>query len=153
VKFHLGLLALFYVHIAFAAPLSITSTKMHTDDTAKQAHFIGDVVLKQGQDWLTSDTLIVYVDENKTAQKYEAIHNVKFEVKKGETIYQGKANKVIYNPLEDIYTLLGNAHVKDTLLNRDTIGEKIVVDLTNESLKVEGDKLKPVKMTFEVGKK
>jgi lipopolysaccharide transport protein LptA len=150
-KFHIVGLFMLSFHLLFAEALNITSTRMHAKEAQKEAHFIGNVVLKQLTDWLTSDKLIVHFDDNKTVQMYEAIGKVEFEVTKKGSLYEGRAHRVIYTPITKTYTLLGNAYVKDKTLGRETTGDTIVMDLTQERFDVDSNQTKPVEMTFEVG--
>ena len=55
-----------------AEKVEVTSKNFYAKDAEKQAHFIDDVLVKQGKSWIHSDELIVYFnDQNETIQ-YDA---------------------------------------------------------------------------------
>ena len=57
----------------FAEKIEITSDSMKAEDLRKEVHFVGNAKIKKMDDWLHSDTVIVYFDENNETRMYEAL--------------------------------------------------------------------------------
>ena len=124
----------------FAEKVEITSTSMRAENVKKEVHFIDDVHIKQGDDWLDADKVIVYFDENNETKMYEAIGFVTFEFKHEKHSFKGRANKVIYNMLTSRYVLRGNAVIDDNdfMLKRHVSGDEIILDMFTGRVNVKG---------------
>jgi len=136
----------------FAEKVEITSDSMKAENLKKEVHFIGNVKVKQLNNWLHSDNVIVYFDENNETKKYEALGSVTFEFKKEKSFYRGSANKVVYNPVKSQYILIGKAVIDDLINKRHINGDKIILDTVTGNAKVKGSKKKPVKFIFDMEK-
>ena len=143
-------MALFFTSSLFAEKVEVTSDKMHTESLKKEVHFVGNAKVKKEQDWIHSDRIIVFFNENNETKQYKAIGNVDFEFKNEKGHYKGKADTVEYFPIKSLYILTGKANVDDLMNKRSVKGDKITVDmLTGDSI-VKGSKKKPVKFIFEM---
>ena len=139
----------------FSEKVEITSDSMNAENMKKQVQFIGHVKIKQVENWLDADKVIVYFDDNNETSKYEAIGSVLFEFKKENTFYDGHANKVIYFPNKSQYILTGNAVINDIINKRYVTGDKIEFDMITGNAKVKSTrnakgKVKPVKFIFNM---
>jgi len=135
--------------------VEITSISMEAKNLKKEVTFIENVKIKQVDSWLNADKVVVFFDENNETKKYDATGNVEFEFinKEKKTSYKGKAKKVTYFPIKDLYILKGKAVVNDTINNRTIKGDLINLDMTTGDANVEGKNNKPVKFIFDMGKK
>ena len=143
----------------FAEKVEVTSKNFYAKDSENQAHFIDDVLVKQGQSWIHSDKLIVYFNDNNETIQYDAIGNVTFEIFKENVPgsidghYKGSAEKVSYYPKTSKYLMAGNAIVNDLLKNRNIKGNTIVVNTLTGYSSVKGNSKKPIKFIFDTEKK
>ena len=134
----------------FAEKVEITSTSMRAENVKKEVHFIDDVHIKQLDDWLHADKVIVYFDENNETKMYEAIGLVTFEFKDEKSAYKGSADKVTYYPATSYYILTGNAIIDDLINKSHIAGDEITLDMVTGNANVKGNKKKPVKFIFEM---
>lgn len=137
----------------FAQKVEITSDAMHAENMKKEVHFIGNVYIKQGKNWLRSERVVVYFNKNNMTEKYMATGGVRFEFKQKKNFYQGKANNVTYFPNKSHYILEGNAVIDDKINNRHVRGDKIVFDMVTGNAKVKGSRKRPVKFIFDMDAK
>jgi lipopolysaccharide export system protein LptA len=137
----------------FAEKVEITSDSMKAQNLQKQVHFIGNVKIKQLNNWLHGDKVIVYFNEKNETKMYEATGAVTFEVKKENNFYKGSADKVIYYPKKSQYILTGKAVIDDLMNKRHINGEMITLDMITGNADVKGNKKKPVKFIFDMEKK
>ncbi len=147
------ILVLLLPFLLYAEKVEVTSKSFYAKDEEKQAHFIDDVLVKQGKSWIHSDEVIVYFDDNNETIQYDAIGNATFEIARDQGNFKGKAKKVTYYPKTAKYLLAGNADVLDILKDRHIIGSIIVVDTTTGDAVVKGGGSKPVKFIFDTEKK
>jgi len=150
-------ICLFFTNV-HAEKVEITSDSMNAENMKKEVHFVGNVTIKQSENWLHGDTVIVYFDENNETNKYEAIGTVTFEFKKEKSFYKGSADKVTYFPSKSQYLLEGKAVIDDKINKRHVNGEKIELDMLTGNAKVKGavnakGKIKPVKFIFDMESK
>lgn len=137
----------------FAEKVEITSTSMHAENVKKEVHFIENVHIKQGDDWLHADKVIVYFDENNDTKMYEGIGSVTFEFKDEKSAYKGSADKVTYYPVKSLYILIGNAIIDDLVNKSHVAGDEITLDMLSGNATVKGNKKKPVKFIIEMESK
>jgi len=137
----------------FAEKVEITSDSMKAQDLQKEVHFIGNVKVKQLEDWLHGDKVIVYFDENNETKMYEAMGSVTFEFKKEKSFYKGSADKVTYYPTKSQYILIGKAVIDDLINKRHVNGDEITLDMITGSANVKGNRKKPVKFIFDMENK
>ena len=72
--------------LLLAEKVEITSDAMNAENMKKQVHFLGNVKIKQVENWLNADKVIVYFNENNETERYEAIGSVTFEFKEKEHV-------------------------------------------------------------------
>jgi lipopolysaccharide export system protein LptA len=138
---------------SMAEKVEITSTSMKAEDLKKEAHFIGNAKITKGKDWLHSDTIIVYFEQNNDVNRYEALGSVTFEMNTDKSAYKGSAKKVVYFPLTSTYVLTGKAIVDDLINKRHVNGDKITLNTLSNDVNVVGTKKKPVKFILNMKEK
>ncbi len=134
----------------FAEKVEITSDSMKAENLKKEVHFIGNVKIKQLNNWLHGDKVIVYFDENNETKMYEAMGTVTFEFIKEKSFYKGSADKVTYYPKKSQYILTGKAVIDDLINKRHINGDEITLDMLTGNANVKGNKKKPVKFIFDM---
>ena len=134
----------------FAEKVEITSTSMQAENAKKEIHFIGDAKVKQSDDWLHADRVIVYFDENNETKMYEAIGSVTFEFNEETRHYTGSAEKVTHYPLKSFYVLKGQAVIDDLINKSHVAGDEIRLDMLTGKANVMSNKKKPVKFIIEM---
>ena len=147
------ILLLILPFLLYAEKVEVTSKNFYAKDSENQAHFIDDVLVKQGKTWIHSDELIVYFDDNNETIQYDAAGNATYEIFKEQNHFKGSANKVTYYPKSSKYLMAGNAVVHDIAKDRHVKGNTILVNtLTGDSV-VKGNGKKPIKFIFDTGSK
>jgi lipopolysaccharide export system protein LptA len=126
---------------------------MNAMDLNKEVHFTGNAKVKQLNDWIHADEIIVHLNKDNQAKMYEAIGTVTFEFQNDKGHYIGSSDIVKYYPLTSLYVLTGKAKVNDVLNKRTAKGDEITVDMLTGNSNVKGSKKKPVKFTFDSEKK
>jgi len=154
-KFLVGLFLSTSLLFAQADKLIIDAKNFETNDAKGLSTFTGNVKLKLTKDKLSSDKLEIYVKaqtkgKNKKPLKYIATGNVNFEIFSKKKHYKGKGNKVIYNPIKQEYTVIGNGYIKEVSEDRELFGERIFINQLNGSAKVSGSKKKPVRFILNI---
>lgn len=119
----------------------------------KEVHFIGNTKIKQAQDWLHADKVIVYFNENNETKEYKASGNVSFEFKNEKRFYKGSAQEVHFYPLTSTYILKKSASIHDVINQRHIKGEEIKLNMLTGDADVKGSKTKPVKFIFDMESK
>ena len=141
-------LILFSIYLN-ASSIEITAKNFYHKEDEYKAIFSINAVANDGNNTINADKIIVHLNKKNEAIKYEAIGNVKFTIKSDSRHIQGKSDKLIYNPIKDIYKLYGRVEVHDLLKNRDVYGDEMVIDQKNRSSYVKSHTKKPVKFIFK----
>jgi len=150
------LLPFFLLYSLHAEKVEVTSDSMKAEELRKEVCFVGNVTVKQLDNWLHGDRVIVYFDENNETRMYEAVGKkniVTFEVKEKKGFYKGSAMNVKYYPAASKYILTGKAVIDDLVNKRHVNGDVITLDMTTGNATVKGSKKKPVKFIFDMEKK
>ncbi len=101
-------IALLLIAVSFAQQgILVEANKMEYEKNT--ITYLGNVKATRGQSLLKADKLIVYLDENKKANKIEAVGNVSYL----EGNRRGKAERAEYDLKTEIITLIGNARVEE----------------------------------------
>ena len=141
---------LFFSTITYAEKVEITSDDMYAQNIQKEVHFNGNVKIKQLENWIHADKVIVYFNENNETNKYEALGKVKFEFKDSKNQYKGKSDTLVYLPIKSKYILTGKSEIDDIENKRHINGDKITLDMISGDAKVVGNNKKPVKFIFDM---
>ena len=145
----------FLVTSIFAEKLIIDAKKFEAYDEKGLSVFTGNVDMKRDKDELQSDRLEVYLSkktENKKreALKYIALGNVSFKIKTADKLYEGKGDKVVYDPKKLIYTITGDGFIKELTEDKKLFGDKIYVNQATGEAKVSGSDDKPVRFIIDL---
>lgn len=145
---------------ASSEKLIIDAKNFETDDSKGISIFTGNVKLKMAKDRLNSDKLEVFMKPNAKGKnleplKYIATGNVSFTIFSNGKHYNGKGNKVIYDPTKLEYTVLGKGYLNEVTEDRKLYGEKIFINQETGNAKVSGTDNKPVRFILNIdnGKK
>lgn len=134
--------------------LVIDANNFNADDNKNLVTFDGNVKVKKGQDLLNSEHLEVLMTitntNEKTPKKYTATGNVDFLVYANEKIYIGKGTKVIYEPMVNRYTILGNGYLEEKTEGRILYGEEIYLNELSGHAEVKGSANKPVRFMMKI---
>lgn len=150
------ILILFIASFVFLSgeKLVIDSLKFEADDVAGITVFTGNVKMVKTQDTINSDKLTVYLatdsEGKKTAKEYVALGNVEFKIVTNGKVYSGKGDKVIYNPLDQKYTIIGNGFLYDETMDRKVFGNEIFINQLSGEAMVNGDDSKPVRFIIKL---
>jgi len=139
--------------VALASNLEITSDDFFYKDGDNKATFSGHVVAKEQKNLLTSDKLIVYLDNTSEAEKYKAIGHVYFEIVNPKKDINGTCHTLTYLPKEDKYILQGNVKMEDRLNKRKVFGDEVIIDNKIGASYAKSKNKKPVKFIFKVKNK
>jgi lipopolysaccharide export system protein LptA len=139
----------------FSEKLIIDANKFEAYDDKGLSIFTGNVKMVKADDELKSDRLDVYLSEKngKTKReplKYIATGNVEFKVKTADKSYEGKGDKVVYEPKIMKYVITGNGFLKEINEDKRLFGDKIVIDQITGEAKVSGTQNKPVRFIIDI---
>lgn len=140
----------------FAEKLIIDAKKFEAYDEKGLSVFTGNVKMVKEKDELKSDKLEIYlskkvVGQKREALKYIAFGNVKFKVKTANKFYEGKGDKVVYDPKKLQYIITGNGFLKEVTEDKKLYGDKIFIDQATGEAKVSGTDNKPVRFIIDLG--
>ncbi len=140
------------VFVVMAAEnVEITADHFEADQVKRVTEFSGNVHMKKGSDELNASKVLVFFDEKRKPLRYEAIGDSSFIIyMKNGRYYRGKAQKLVYFPSKEIYELYGDVVLREPMLDRTIIGEKVIVEKVSGRANVEGGEEKPVKFIFKV---
>jgi lipopolysaccharide export system protein LptA len=94
---------------AYSQPILAESDRMVYEKNS--IIYIGNVKITKGNEVLTADKVIIYLDENRKANSAEAEGKVLYRDEKRTA----KADKAFYDLKKDIVQLIGNARVEEGL--------------------------------------
>nr|WP_260173429.1 lipopolysaccharide transport periplasmic protein LptA [Campylobacter sp. 19-13652] len=134
-----------------AEQIEISSKSFYANEAQLKSEFNGDVLVKRANDELRANKAIVYFDKKRQPLRYEAIGNAKFKaILKGKR-YSGSGDKLVYDAINETYTIIGNGHLKELDGDKNVYGQKIVINQKNGTYNVEGgDTTQPVRFIFNV---
>lgn len=117
-------------------PIEVDAEKMELRGKENLVIFSGSVVSRRGDVDLSSDELVVFLDEEgKEVQRIEAEGNVR--IRKGDILISG--DKGVLELVEETFVITGNPRM---WRGRDVVeGELIRLNLVDEKVNVEGAKI------------
>lgn len=139
----------------FSEKLIIDAKHFEAYDEKGLSIFTGNVKMVKAKDELESDRLDVYLSEKKANTKreplkYIATGNVKFKVKTADKSYEGKGDKVVYEPKKMKYVITGNGFLKEVTEDKRLFGDKIIINQITGEAKVTGSDNKPVRFIIDL---
>lgn len=135
--------------------LIVDAQNFEANDKSGISTFTGNVKIQMNKDRLSANKVQIYFSTKKSSgakipSKYIATGNVNFTIVTAAKHYVGKGNKIIYSPLKEEYTVIGNGFLEEKRDNRKIYGEKIYVNQLTGEAKVSGSDNKPVRFIINV---
>jgi len=135
--------------------LIIDAKNFEGNDKKGISTFTGNVKIQMDKDRLNAQKVDIYFTSKKgsTAKipsKYIATGKVDFIIVTEGKHYTGKGNKIIYSPIKQEYTVIGNGYLEEKNDDRKIYGDKIFVNQLTGEAKVSGSKDKPVRFIINV---
>ena len=154
-KFLAGLLVCSTLLLAQTQQLVIDAQNFEANDLKGISTFTGNVKIQMGKDKLNAQKVDIYFvskkgSSGKVPSKYIATGKVDFEIITDVKHYVGKGNKIIYSPLKQEYTVLGNGFLQEKNDDKKIYGEKIYVNQLTGEAKVSGSDNKPVRFIINI---
>ena len=154
-KFLAGLLVCSTLLLAQTQQLVIDAQNFEANDLKGISTFTGNVKIQMGKDKLNAQKVDIYFvtkkgSAGKVPSKYIATGKVDFEIITDVKHYVGKGNKIIYSPLKQEYTVLGNGFLQEKNDDKKIYGEKIYVNQLTGEAKVSGSDNKPVRFIINI---
>lgn len=154
-KFLAGLLVCSTLLLAQTQQLIIDAQNFEADDKKGISTFTGNVKIQMGKDRLNAQKVDIYFiskkgSTGKVPSKYIATGKVDFEIVTKDKHYVGKGNKIIYSPIKQEYTVLGNGFLQEKNDDKKIYGEKIYVNQLSGEAKVNGSDNKPVRFIINI---
>lgn len=139
----------------YADKLIIDASKFELNEKKGSTIFTGNVKMKKLDDRIEADKIEVYtstpVEEGKREmRKFIATGSVFFIINTVDKIYEGKGDKLIYNPQEMKYTIMGNGFVEEKVDGTKLFGEIIYLDEKSGEAKIKGSEEKPVRFIMDI---
>ncbi|MBS9782454.1 MAG: lipopolysaccharide transport periplasmic protein LptA [Arcobacter sp.] len=142
------------VFAATTQKLIIDAKEFMANDKKGISSFKGNVKIQMNKDKLSANEVDIFFkskDKNtKTPTKYIANGNVKFTIVTHKKHYVGKGNKIIYSPIKQEYTVIGNGFLEEKNDGRKIYGDKIYVNQQTGEARVSGSDKKPVRFIINI---
>ncbi len=150
-----SLLILSSLVLAQTQQLIVDAQNFEANDKKGISTFTGNVKIKMDKDKLNAQKVeIFFVNKkgstSKIPSKYIATGKVDFEIVTAAKHYIGNGDKIIYSPIKQEYTVLGNGFLQEKNDNRKIYGDKIYVNQLSGEAKVNGSDNKPVKFIINI---
>ncbi len=131
--------------------LKIKANEFSSDEKKGVSTFVGEVDILRSSDRLQASKVTVYTDKKHQPTKFIAVGNVDFKIKTQDgSRYEGKAQKVIYNPAKKEYYFYKNVSLKQLNSKKEIIGDEVVLKTIDGQAYAKGAKKEPVIMIFEI---
>jgi lipopolysaccharide export system protein LptA len=137
----------------FSQELKVKANSFSSDEKAGVSIFEGSVNITKGNDELNASKVTIYTDTQHEPTKFVAVGNASFYIQTLDgSLYQGKAQKVIYKPIEKEYHFYKNVHLKQINDKKEIIGEEVVLKTIEGKAYAKGAEKEPVIMIFKIPK-
>jgi lipopolysaccharide transport protein LptA len=111
------------------------------------------VVLKRNKDFLKAKKIIVKFRKRKEKEKkiirYTALGKASLKIIEHNNILIARGDEIVYSPLLKKYVIYGNGYLKDTKNKREISGDKISIDLTQGTTRIDGSGDAPVEFIIK----
>jgi len=145
------ILLLLLVSFTSAEELKIKSKSFNADEKSGEAVFEGDVNIVKGSDELNASKIKIFTNNKHKPMKYIASGDVSFHITtKDGSIYNGKAQKVIYFPKKKEYHFYTDVNLSQSENQKVIIGDEVVLKTIDGQAYAKGQKNKPVIMIFKI---
>ena len=138
--------------------VDIKADKFSADKSKNTILFTGNVSMLKGEDKLFCEKLLVTTkinpkDGKTVVHKYHATGKVSMSIKRPTTVMKGRGNEVTYNVDDQVYVIIGNGYLEDTVGEKIVKGERIYLDEKTGNTKIDGSENKPVQFKFKMENK
>lgn len=134
-----------------SSELKIKANEFSSDEKKGISIFKGKVDIVRNSDRLKASKVTVYTDKEHEPTKFIAIGDVSFKIEtKDGSKYEGKAQKVIYNPIKKEYYFYQDVFLKQLDNKKEIIGDEVVLKTIDGKAYAKGAKKEPVIMIFEI---
>ncbi|MEA1891626.1 MAG: lipopolysaccharide transport periplasmic protein LptA [Campylobacterota bacterium] len=148
---YIFILAYFLTTVLISQELKIKANEFNADEKIGISIFQGDVNIVKGDDELNASKVTVHTDVKHQPTKFIAEGKVSFRIStKNSSLYEGKAGKVIYMPMEKEYHFFKNVHLKQIDEQKEIIGDEVVLKTTEGVAYAKGAKKEPIIMIFKM---
>jgi len=145
------LFTLFLTSLLSADELKIKANSFNADENTGISVFSGSVNIMKHHDELNASEVTVYVDKENRPIKFVAVGNVAFTIEtKQNSVYKGKAGKVIYLPNKKEYHFFKDVHLTQIDEKKEIIGDEVVLKTTEGKAYAKGVESEPVIMIFNI---
>lgn len=129
--------------------LKVKANKFTSDEKSGITIFTGDVNIIKGHDELNASKVTIFTDSEHQPTKFVADGNASFYVQteKG-SLYKGKAQKVIYYPIEKEYHFFKDVYLQQIDENKEIIGDEVILKSIEGKAYAQGAEKEPVIMIF-----
>jgi len=138
----------------FSQELKIKAKVFNSDEKTGISIFKGDVHVTKGSDVLNAQKVVIYTDKDHNPTKFVASGDASFKIQTVDgSLYEGKAQKVIYIPSKKIYNFYKNVHLMQVNEKKEIIGEEVILKLIEGKAYAKGAEKEPVIMIFNMPEK
>lgn len=135
--------------------LIVDAKNFEADDKKGISTFTGNVKIKMDKDKLNAQKVQIFLvnkkgSTTKIPSKYIATGKVDFEIVTDLKHYVGKGDKIIYSPIKQEYTVIGNGFLQEKNDDKKIYGDKIYVNQLTGEAKVSGSDKKPVRFIINI---
>lgn len=144
-------ITIFLTAALFSQELKVKAKLFNADQKTGVSVFEGDVNIMRGSDELNASIVTIYTNEKQEPIKFIAEGNTSFKIKTLDgSLYEGKAQKVIYLPQEKEYHFSKEVHLKQINEKKEIIGEEVVLKTIEGKAYAKGAEKEPVIMIFNM---
>ncbi len=138
---------------SIAEELQVKAESFYADEKKGISVFTGHVNIIKGFDELNASKVTIYTNKTNQPIKFLMEGNSSFSIKtKENSIYTGKAHKVIYFPKTKEYYFYKDVHLKQIDEKKEILGEEVVLKTIDGKAYAKGAKSEPVIMIFNIPK-
>jgi len=144
-------LTIFLTATLFSQELKVKAKLFNADQKTGVSVFEGDVNIIRGNDELNASMVTIHTNEKQEPTKFIAEGDASFKIKTLEgALYEGKAQKVIYLPIEKEYHFFKEVHLKQINEKKEIIGEEVILKTIEGKAYAKGAEKEPVIMIFNM---
>jgi lipopolysaccharide export system protein LptA len=144
---------IFLAATLFSQELKVKANLFNADQKSGISIFEGNVNIVRGSDELNATKVTIYTNEKQEPTKFIAEGNASFKIETQDgALYRGKAQKVIYLPVEKEYYFFKEVHLRQINEKKEIIGEEVVLKTIEGKAYAKGAQQEPVIMIFNMSK-
>ncbi|MDR1554449.1 MAG: lipopolysaccharide transport periplasmic protein LptA [Campylobacteraceae bacterium] len=133
-----------------AEQIEIDAKNVYADEINQIVEFTSNVRVVKGEDKLSADKIVLYLNKKGQPLKYVASGNVHVRVLLNKKEYKADGDKLTYETENQKYTLEGNAFLSEVDTDRKVYGETIEANQINGTYSVKGKNSEPAKFIFQI---